>query len=91
MTIELLHVGFDHFVAVDRIVAVCPRGTPPPRRTRLLIEEAEKKGLLIDTTRGRKTKAVLVMDSGHIVLTSIAPETVAARLTAGGRPRGRLQ
>ena len=80
MAIDLVHIGFDHFVAIDRVIAVIPRGSPPPRRTRLLIQEAEKKGLLIDTTKGRKAKGLLVMDSGHIILTAIATETVAGRL-----------
>lgn len=89
MAIELVHVGFDHFVVMDRVIAVIPRGSPPPRRTKQLIQEAEKRGFLIDTTKGRKAKALLVMDSGHIILSAIAPETIAGRVTTGQETKTR--
>ena len=79
MTRELIHAGFGNFLLVDRVVAVLPTSSAPTKR---LIRESKSAGTLIDMTSGRKTKAVLIMDSGHIVLAAIAPETIAGRISA---------
>lgn len=79
MTTQLVHVGFGDYVAANRVLAVIKPGSAPVRR---LLDEAERRAQLIDVTHGRKTKAVLLLDSGHLVLAAIQPETVAGRLTS---------
>ncbi|MBA7482114.1 Extracellular matrix regulatory protein A [subsurface metagenome] len=78
MTIELIHVGFGNVLAINRVIAIAPPNSAPTKR---MAQEGKSTGMLIDLTNGRRTKAVLVMDSGHIVLAAIAPETIAGRLT----------
>jgi extracellular matrix regulatory protein A len=77
MSIELVHVGFDNFLAVDRIVAIA---SPTSTNIKRAIKEATAKGVLIDMTHGRKTRAAIFTDNGHIFLTSRAPEIIAGRL-----------
>ena len=79
MTTQLLHVGFGDYVSANRILAVIRPGSSPVRR---LLDEAERKGLLLDVTHGRRTKAIVMLDSGHLVLLALQPETVANRLQA---------
>ena len=74
---ELLHMGFGNHLAMNRVLAVIAPSAAPTKR---LIQEGRNRAELIDMTNGRRTKAVLVMDSGHIVLAAINPETVASRL-----------
>ena len=77
---ELVHVGFGNIVAINKVVAIIVLpGSAPIKR---MMQAGKSKGLLVDLTSGRKTKAVLVMDSGHIVLVAIGPETIAGRLVA---------
>jgi regulator of extracellular matrix RemA (YlzA/DUF370 family) len=78
MTTELLHIGFGNILAINRVVAVVSPSSAPTRR---LVQEAKNRGLAIDMTNGRRTKAVLVLDSGHVVMAAIAPETIAGRLS----------
>jgi extracellular matrix regulatory protein A len=80
MSIELVHVGFDNFLAVDRIVAIA---SPSSTNIKRAIKEASTKGILIDMTHGRKTRAAIFTDNGHIFLTSRAPEIIAGRLQVG--------
>ncbi|RME07336.1 MAG: DUF370 domain-containing protein [Deltaproteobacteria bacterium] len=75
---QLLHVGFGNVVAAFRVVAVVNAGSAPLKRLR---EEARQAGRLIDATEGRKTRTVLVMDSNHIILSALQPETIAQRLS----------
>ena len=77
MPIELVHVGFDNFLAVNRIVAIA---SPISTNIKRAIKEATAKGVLIDMTHGRKTRAAIFTDNGHIFLTSRAPEIIANRL-----------
>jgi len=79
MAIELVHIGFDNFLAVNRIVAIASPKSTIVKRT---LKEGENKGLLIDMTHGRRTRAAIFTDSGHIILTALAPETIASRLQA---------
>lgn len=74
---QLINIGFGNIVAADRIVAIVSSDSAPIKR---IVQEAKDEGKAIDATYGRKTRAVLIMDSGHIVLSSIQPETVAGRL-----------
>jgi len=80
MTTELVHVGFGNIVAMNRAVAIVSPNSAPVKR---LVQEGRSKGVIIDMTNGRRTKAVIVSDSGHILLVAISAETIAGRL--GGR------
>ena len=77
MSIQLLNIGFGNMVSANRVMAIISPDSAPIKR---MVQDARDKGLLIDATYGRKTRAVLVMDSGQIVLSAIQPETVAHRL-----------
>ena len=77
MSIQLLNIGFVNMVSANRVMAIISPESAPIKR---MVQDARDKGLLIDATYGRKTRAVLVMDSGQIVLSAIQPETVAHRL-----------
>jgi len=77
MTGELIHIGFGNILAMDRVIAIASPNSAPTKR---VIQEARNKGLLIDMTNGRRTKAVIFTDSRHIVLAALAPETITGRL-----------
>jgi len=74
---KLTNIGFGNMVSQGRLIAVVSPESAPIKR---IITEAREAGNLVDATYGRKTRAVLVMDSGHVVLSAIQPETVAGRL-----------
>jgi hypothetical protein len=74
---KLINIGFGNMVSAGRIIAVVTPDSAPMKR---IIQEARDRDKLIDATLGRRTRAVLVMDSDHVVLSSLQPETVAARL-----------
>lgn len=76
MSIELVHIGFNNIMAMNRVIAIASPNSAPTKRT---IQEVKNKGLLIDMTNGRKTKAVIITDSGHVILSALAPETIAGR------------
>ena len=77
MAIELVHIGFGNILAMNRVIAISPPSSAPVKR---VIQEARNKGMLVDMTNGRKTKAVIFTDSGHVVLGALAPETITGRL-----------
>jgi len=83
MVIELVHVGFGNVLAMNKVIAIASPNSAPTKRA---IQEGKNKGSLIDMTNGRRTKAVIFTDSGHIVLAALAPETITGRLqvTRGG-------
>jgi len=74
---KLLNVGFGNMVSAARLVAIVSPESAPVRR---LVQDARDEGRVIDATCGRKTRAVIVMDSEHVVLSPLQPETVAGRL-----------
>jgi regulator of extracellular matrix RemA (YlzA/DUF370 family) len=74
---ELLNIGFGHTVISSRIIAIVSPKSAPIKR---LKEEAKNSGKLVDATSGRQTRAVVVTDSGHIVLSAVMPSTLLARL-----------
>jgi regulator of extracellular matrix RemA (YlzA/DUF370 family) len=80
MAVELVHVGFGNILAMNRLIAIAPPGSAPIKR---IIQESRAKGTLIDMTNGRKTKAVIFTDSGHVVLAALAPETITGRVSIG--------
>jgi len=75
--IRLLNVGYGNRIAAARIVAIVAPAASPIRRLR---REATSRGKLVDATEGRRTRSILVLDSDHVVLSAINPETLAARL-----------
>ncbi len=79
MVIELVHIGFGNIITMNRVVAIVSPNSAPTKRT---IQEGREKGLVVDMTNGRRTKAVVITDSGHIILAALAPETIAGRLQA---------
>ncbi len=76
---QLLNVGFGNTVMVDRVVAVVTTGSSPARKIR---EIAKKEGKLIDVTEGRRTRSMLIMDSNHVVLSSVQSDTIGQRVQA---------
>lgn len=76
MGIKMINIGFGNIVSANRIVAVISPESAPVKR---IISEARDRGLLIDATYGRKTRAVIIADSSHVILSAIQPETVANR------------
>ncbi|MDD2554826.1 MAG: DUF370 domain-containing protein [Syntrophaceticus sp.] len=79
MDIKLINIGFGNVVSANRIVAIVSPESAPIKR---IISEARERGLLIDATYGRRTRAVIITDSGHVILSAVQPETVANRLAA---------
>jgi extracellular matrix regulatory protein A len=75
--VRLINVGYGNLVAMTRIVAIVAPAASPMRRLR---REAAERGKLVDATEGRRTRSILIMDSDHVVLSAINPETLAARL-----------
>ncbi len=78
---ELLHVGFGNIVVADRVLAVVSPDSLPVRR---MIREARERGTLVDASRGRKVKSVLVMDNGAVVTSALHPSTIARRMEQRG-------
>ena len=75
---KLINIGFGNMASADRVVAIVSPESAPIKR---IIQDAKEQGTLIDATYGRRTRAVLVMDSDHVILSSVQPETVANRMT----------
>lgn len=74
---KLINIGFGSMVSADRLIAIVSPDSAPVKR---MVQEARGRDVLIDATYGRRTRAVLITDSDHIVLSALQPETVAARL-----------
>jgi regulator of extracellular matrix RemA (YlzA/DUF370 family) len=77
MEIKLINIGFGNIVAANRIVAIVSPESAPIKR---VIQESRERGMLIDATYGRRTRAVIIADSDHVILSAVQPETVAHRL-----------
>ena len=74
---KLINIGFGSMLAAGRILAVLEPDSAPIKR---IIQEARDRGMLIDASYGRKTQAVILMDTDHVILSAVAPETISARL-----------
>ncbi len=74
---KLINIGFGNMVAAGRLVAIVSPESAPIKR---IVQDAKERGTLIDATYGRRTRAVLIMDSDHVILSAVQPETVANRL-----------
>ena len=74
---QLINIGFGNIVSANRIISIVNPDSAPIKR---LVQEAKDSKMAVDATSGRRTRAVIIMDSGHIILSAVQPETVAARL-----------
>ena len=81
---KLINIGFGNMVAAGRLIAIVSPDSAPIKR---MVQEARDRGVLIDATYGRRTRAVLIMDNDHLVLSALQPETVSNRL-AGEKDGG---
>jgi len=79
MSIKLINIGFGNIVSANRIISIVSPESAPIKR---IIVEARERSMLIDATYGRRTRAVIITDSDHVILSAVQPETVAHRLTS---------
>ncbi len=79
MSIKLVNIGFGNIVSANRLIAIVSPESAPIKR---IIQEARERGMLIDATYGRRTRAVIITDSDHVILSAVQPETVAHRVNA---------
>ncbi len=77
MNLRLVNIGFGNIVSADRLIAIVSPESAPIKR---IVQEARESGRLIDATCGRRTRAVVITDSDHVILSAIQPETIANRL-----------
>ena len=80
---KLINVGFGSMVAANRLLAIVAPDSAPIKR---VIQEARDRGMLIDASFGRKTKAVLLMDTDHVILSALTPEIITARWQGNPEP-----
>jgi extracellular matrix regulatory protein A len=81
MDIKLINIGFGNIVSANRVNAIVSPDSAPIKR---IMTDARERGDLVDATYGRRTRSVIILDSGHIVLSAIQPETVANRFVNKG-------
>ena len=74
---KLINIGFGNMVAASRVLAIISPESAPIKR---IISDVRERGQLVDATFGRRTRAVIIMDSGHVILSALTPETLNARL-----------
>ena len=74
---KLINIGFGNMVSANRLVAIVSPDSAPIKR---IVQEARDRGVLIDATYGRRTRAVLITDSDHVIISAVLPETVAGRM-----------
>ena len=74
---RLINIGFGNMVSASRLIAIVSPESAPIKR---MVQEARERGVLVDATYGRRTRAVLITDSDHIIPSALQPETVASRL-----------
>ena len=80
---KLINIGFGNMISQGRLIAIVSPESAPIKR---IITEARDRGNLVDATYGRRTRAVIIMDSGHVILSAIQPETVAGRVSHKSGP-----
>lgn len=73
---QLINIGFGNIVSANRIIAIVSPESAPIKR---IVQEAKDSKMAVDATYGRRTRAVIIMDSGHVILSAVQPETVAGR------------
>src|SRR5690606_3796506 len=79
LSIKLINIGFGNIVSANRIISIVSPDSAPIKR---IIQEARERSMLIDATYGRRTRAVIITDSDHVILSAVQPETVAHRLAS---------
>lgn len=85
---KAVNIGFGSFIAAERILAILDPDSAPIKR---VVQEAKERGMLIDASYGRKTKAVILMDTDHVILTSLLPEDLASFVQKEADERGQAQ
>ena len=80
---KLINIGYGNVVHTDKVLAVVSPDSAPVKR---LIQSARDEGRSVDATQGRKTKGLIVMDNGYVVLSALLPETIAGRFNESGSP-----
>ena len=80
----LVNIGFGSMVAAGRVLSIRAPDSAPIKR---VIQEAKDRGMLIDASYGRKTKSVILMDTDHVILSAVSPETITARVMGREEPR----
>ena len=85
LIMKLINIGFGNMIAAERVIAIVSPESAPIKR---VIRDADDKGTLVNATYGRRTRAVIVTDSDHIILSAVQPETIAARLDAESLKNG---
>ena len=73
---QFINIGFGNLISAQRLIAVVSPDSAPVKR---LVQESRDRGMLIDATYGRRTRAVMIMDTDHVILSAILPETIASR------------
>ena len=86
MDIQLINIGFGNIVSANRVIAIVSPESAPIKR---IITDARERGQLVDATYGRRTRAVIITDSSHVILSAIQPETVANRFVISKDGQGR--
>lgn len=76
---KLVNIGFGNIINADKIVTMVTPDSAPAKR---LIQSAKETGNVVDATQGRRTRAVIVMDSGHVILSALLPDTISGRLSS---------
>ena len=74
---KLINIGFGNMISASRLIAIVSPESAPIKR---IVQEAKENGVLIDATYGRRTRAVIIAESGHIILSSVQPETIVGRI-----------
>ena len=77
---QLINIGFGNIVSAERIISIVSPDSAPIKR---IVQEAKDGKNAIDATYGRRTRSVIIMDSGHIILSAVQPETIAGRVDTG--------
>ena len=77
---QLINIGFGNIVSAERIISIVSPESAPIKR---IVQEAKDSKMAIDATYGRRTRSVIIMDSGHIILSAVQPATIAGRVDTG--------
>lgn len=85
---QLVNIGFGNIIAANKIVAIVSPESAPIKR---MVQEAKDEKTAVDATCGRRTRAVLIMDSGHIILSAVQPETIAGRVDKNITPQSQTE
>ena len=85
MSLKLINIGYGNIVSADRVISIVTPESAPVKR---IVSDARENGCLVDATCGRRTRAVIIMDSRHVILAALQPETLAERLIEPKRDPG---